>query len=81
MMVYQRRHDRRPIMLIQEKHLIGGGTLQGTVYAKWGHVILAGLGQYNAHFVAGTMRLIAVLNMDVNPSNPFPPAEDVFLVE
>ena len=80
MMIYQRRQDRRAIILVQE-NLIAGGTLQGTVYAKWGHVILAGRGEYTARFAAGTMRLIALLDMSINPSNPFPPARDVFLVE
>jgi Flp pilus assembly protein TadG len=80
MMLFQRRQDRRPVVFVQE-NLLNAGTLQGTVYAKWGHIILAGIGNYDARFVGGTMRLIALVDMSINPSNPFPPARDVFLVE
>ena len=59
MMIYQRRQDRRPVVLIQE-NLLGPGTIGGTVSAKWEHVILAGIGTYDARIVAGTMRLIVV---------------------
>jgi hypothetical protein len=80
MTLFQRRQDRRPVVFVQE-NLLSGGTLQGTIYAKWGHVIVAGIGTYDARFVAGTMRLIALLDLTINPSNPFPAAQDVFLVE
>src|SRR5262249_6041312 len=80
MMIYQRRQDRRPIVMIQE-NLVGPGTIQGTVYAKWGHVLLAGMGTYDARFVAGTMRLVALATLNINPSTLFPPARDVYLVE
>jgi hypothetical protein len=80
MMIYQRRQDRRPVVLIQE-NLLGAGTIKGTVYAKWGHVILAGIGTYDARFVAGTMRLIALSTLNINPTTLFPPARDVYLVE
>jgi Flp pilus assembly protein TadG len=78
--IYQRRFDRRPIILVQE-NLIGPGQLRGTMYSKWGHVILAGKGTYDARFVVGTMRLIALLDMQIRPSILLPPAEDVYLVE
>ena len=80
MLIYQRRQDRRPVVMIQE-NVIGAGTIRGTVYAKWGHVILAGIGTYDARVVAGTMRLIALSNLNISPSTLFPPARDVFLVE
>jgi hypothetical protein len=78
--LYQRRLDRRPIIFVQE-NLIGAGQLRGTLYSKWGHVILAGKGTYDARFVVGTMRLVALLDMQIRPSTLLPPAEDVFLVE
>lgn len=80
MMIYQRRHDRRPIVIVQE-NLLGAGTLQGTVYSKWGHLILAGKGTYNARFVVGTMRIVALLDVTIQPNQLLPPAQDVFLVE
>ncbi|MEX2287982.1 MAG: pilus assembly protein TadG-related protein [Planctomycetaceae bacterium] len=80
MMIYQRRQDRRPIVIINDD-LLNNGSFGGRVYAKWGHVIVAGKGLFDASFVAGTMRVIALLNMTLAPSQPLPPAEDVYLVE
>jgi hypothetical protein len=80
MLIYQRRLDRRPIVLVQE-NLLGPGQLHGTVYSKWGHVVLAGKGSYDARFVAGTMRIVALLDMQISPSVRLPAAQDVFLVE
>lgn len=80
MMIYQRRADRRPIVLVQE-NLLGAGQLRGTVYSKWGHVILAGKGTYDARFVTGTMRIIALLDMQISPATLLPAAQDVYLVE
>jgi hypothetical protein len=80
LLIYQRRLDRRPIILVQE-NLLGAGQLRGTVYSKWGHLILAGKGSYDARFVVGTMRLIALLDMQIQPSVLLPPAQDVYLVE
>jgi len=80
MLIYQRRHDRRPIVLLQE-NLLGPGQMTGTVYSKWGHLVLAGQGSYDARFVVGTLRFFALVDMQVSPSNLLPPAEDVFLVE
>ncbi len=80
MLIYQRRHDRRPIVLVQE-NILGAGTFQGTVYSKWGHVILAGKGNYDARFVAGTMRIVALLDCKIAPTAKLPAAQDVFLVE
>lgn len=79
-LVYQRRHDRRPIVLVQE-NLLGPGVVKGTIYSKWGHVILAGKGPCKARFVAGTMRIVALLDMQIEPSDLLPPAQDVYLVE
>lgn len=77
---YQRRMDRRPIVFVQE-NLLGNGSLEGNVYSKWGHVILAGKGTFDARFVVGTLRLIALLDMDIRPSVELPPAYDVYLAE
>ncbi len=67
-------------MFVQQNLLLGG-SFAGNIYAKWGHVILAGKGDYDSAIVAGTMRLIALLDMEITPSRPLPPAYDVFLVE
>ncbi|HEX4131132.1 MAG TPA: hypothetical protein VHZ24_13915 [Pirellulales bacterium] len=80
MLLFQRRQDRRPIFFIQQS-LIGSSTLQGTIYARWGHVLYAGGGSIQAQIVSGTMRIVALFDVNVNPSSPLPPAEDVFLVE
>ncbi|MBA2112944.1 pilus assembly protein TadG-related protein [Bremerella alba] len=77
---YQRRMDRRPMVFVQE-NLLGNGSLEGNIYSKWGHVILAGKGTFDARFVVGTLRIIALLNMDIRPSVDLPPAYDVYLAE
>jgi hypothetical protein len=63
------------------ENLIGNGTLRGTVYSRWDHVILAGKETYNARFVAGTMRVVALLDVEISPDSLLPPAQDIFLVE
>lgn len=81
MLLYQRRSDRRPIVLSGLK-LLGGGALSGTIYAKWGHVIfLGGLGTYDLKFVCGTMRVLTVGNTTLAPTKKFAAARDVYLVE
>ncbi len=80
MFIYQQRTDRRPIVLVQE-NLLGAGQLQGRWYSKWGHVILAGKGTYNARFVVGTLRIVALLDVLIQPTKLPPAARDVFLVE
>lgn len=77
---YQRRHDRRPMVFVQED-LIGNGTLEGNIYSKWGHVILAGKGTFDARFAVGTMRLLALLDIYIQPSVTLPRAKDVYLAE
>ena len=45
-------------------------------------MILAGLGgAYDASFVCGSFRSLVVTDCTLAPSNPLPPAQDVFLVE
>lgn len=80
MLIYQRRHDRRPIAIVQT-NLLNSSALNGTIYAKWSHIILAGMGTNQARFVAGTMRVIALTDIEIKPTNYLPPAQDVFLVQ
>lgn len=81
MLIYQARTDRRPIVLVQEGLLLPG-TFKGTVYSKWGHVILVGANaDLDARFVVGTMRIVTVLNTRISPKIPLPPAYDVYLKE
>ncbi len=77
---FQRREDRRPIVMAQEA-LLAGGNLSGTVYAKWGNMVLAGLGTYNARFVVGTMTVATVLDLTIAPTTLLAPAHDVFLTQ
>lgn len=79
MLVYQRRASRRPIVVVS---MLGGGEdVRGTIYSKWGHVVLATYGETNSRIVAGTVRLVTVLSMTIAPYTLLPPAEDVFLLE
>jgi hypothetical protein len=78
--IYQRRRDYRPIVIVHQNALLGG-SFAGTVYAKWGHLAFLGTTTYDARFVTGSARLIAVANMTIAPSVLLPPARDVFLVE
>ena len=80
MFLFQRRYDRRPIILAQESLLLGG-QMSGTVYAKWGNLVLGGLGTYNARFVTGTLTVATVLDVTISPSSLLAPAYDVFLVQ
>ncbi|UUO07226.1 pilus assembly protein TadG-related protein [Blastopirellula sp. J2-11] len=80
MMIYQRRHDRRPIVLVQE-NLLGPGTISGTLYSKWGHLLLAGKGTFDTRIVTGTLRIIALLDVDIAPTWKLDPAYEVYLVE
>lgn len=79
-LVFQRRHDRRPIVVVQE-NLLGPGVVDGSIYSKWGHVILVGKGECNSRFVVGSMRILALLDLLLKPTKPLPAATDVFLVE
>jgi hypothetical protein len=79
MLVCQRRNDRRPIVIAHTSLL--GGEFEGTTYAKWGHVIFVGQGAYDARFVAGTMRILALIDVTLAPTDLLPAAQDVYLVE
>ncbi len=80
MLIYQRREDLRPIV-IADLGLLGPNALQGTIYAKWGHVLLMADGTYDLRIVSGTARLLSVLGITLAPSTLLPPAQDVYLVE
>jgi hypothetical protein len=77
--IYQRRTDRRPIALVTG--LLGGPGVEGTVYAKWGHIILASRGTVDCRFVGGTVRIVTTLPTTIAPSQLVPPATDVYLLE
>ena len=57
--VFQRRRDRRPVAIVTS--LLSSPGVEGAVYAKWGHVILASRGTVDASFVAGTVRIVTAL--------------------
>lgn len=80
MLLYQRRTDRRPIVLVAEQ-LIGSTNLSGMIYSKWGHLIFAGHGTYDLALCAGSIRVVNVLECKFNPTRKFLPAKDVFLVD
>jgi hypothetical protein len=81
LLVYQQRQDRRQIV-IDVNALLGGSAVSGTVYAKWGHVLLVGGGGvHDLRFVCGTARVLTVGNTTLAPSILFPPAQDVLLLE
>ena len=78
--IYQRRVDRRPIILADET-LILGGTLSGAVYAKYAEVVFAANGTFDLKFVSGSLAFANILQCTLSPSKLLPPAQDVFLVE
>lgn len=81
MLLYQRPLDRRPIIL-EAQQLVSGGNISGTIYSKWGHLLfLAGFGSYDLRFATGTLRITTVTDTTIAPSEPFPPAQDVLLLE
>ncbi len=80
LLIYQRRVDQRPIILADET-IILGGSLSGTVYAKYAQAVFAAYGTYDLKFVVGSMAFANILQCTLNPSQLLPPAQDVFLVE
>ncbi|HWB12207.1 MAG TPA: pilus assembly protein TadG-related protein [Pirellulales bacterium] len=78
--IFQRRFDRRPVILVQQQ-LVGGGSFTGSIYAKWAHVMLVGEGTFNVSVVAGTMRVVELLTCTIAPPSLLPPVQEVFLVE
>jgi hypothetical protein len=80
MLVYQRREDYSPVVILQAS-LLGATSVSGTIYAKWGQVLFEGIGAYNMRIVGGTVRLDTVLGMSFTPSSLLSAAQDVSLVE
>ena len=78
--LFQRRFDRRPVVFVQQP-LLGGGSFAGGIYAKWAHVMLVGEGTFNCSVVAGTMRVVELLDCTIAPPSFLPPVQEVFLVE
>jgi Flp pilus assembly protein TadG len=79
-LIYQRRQDRRPIVIVQQG-LLGNANMSGNVYAKWSHVILTANGTLHSAIACGSLRVLSVLDLRLDPYDPLPPAYDIFLVE
>jgi hypothetical protein len=79
MLFYQRR---RNVEGLDIQGNAAEGVLQGTLYAKWAHVKLAGQGTYSAQFVVGSMDVAGsgVVTIDYAGQN-LGKAPRVFLVE
>ncbi|HWL09986.1 MAG TPA: pilus assembly protein TadG-related protein [Planctomicrobium sp.] len=78
--IYQQRHSRKPMVLVAEQ-LLGPASISGMIYSKWGQLIFAANGNYDLRIVAGTARIVNVLQTTLSPSQKLPPATDVFLVQ
>jgi Flp pilus assembly protein TadG len=79
-LIYQRRVDRRPIVLADQQLLLAG-TLQGNVYGKYAQIVFAANGTFDMSLVGGSIRFANILQTVLAPSIPLPPAQDVYLVE
>lgn len=79
MLFYQRRQDYRPIVIYSG--LPTSTVFQGIVYAKWAQFLFGGSGTLNLSVASGTARFVMIGGVTVTPTNPLPPAQDVFLVE
>jgi len=80
MVIYQRRHDRRPIVIAQTG-LLGTDGVSGQIYAKWAHVAIVGSGDFDLSVVAGTARVVTAGTTHLAPTQPLPAARDVYLVD
>jgi Flp pilus assembly protein TadG len=80
LLIYQRRLDRRPIVLADQQLLLAG-TLQGTVYGKYAQIVFAANGTFDLCLVGGSIRFANILQTMLAPTQPLPPAQDVYLVE
>lgn len=80
MLIYQRRHDRRPILIVQQNFLLHSA-FTGTVYGKWAHLLIAIEGTFHTEFVVGSLRSLTFLETRIDPLRHLPPAHDVYLVE
>jgi Flp pilus assembly protein TadG len=80
LLIYQRRLDRRPIVLVDQQLLLAG-SLQGTVYGKYSQIVFAANGTFDLRLVAGSIRFANLLQTVIAPTQLLPPAQDVYLVE
>lgn len=80
MLLFQRRNDRRPIVLFADP-LLGSANLSGSIYAKWGQLVFAAGGTYDMKLAVGNARIINARDLTLEPSQLFEPARDVYLVE
>jgi hypothetical protein len=80
LLIYQRRLDRRPIVLADQQLLLAG-TLQGTIYGKYSQIVFAANGTFDLRLVGGSIRFANLLQTVLAPSTLLPPAQDVYLVE
>ncbi|QDU92936.1 pilus assembly protein TadG-related protein [Lignipirellula cremea] len=80
MLLYQRRQDRRPIVMVTQD-LLGSRVMQGRIYAKWANTTLVTNGDVELSIAAGSVRILTLATSDFTPSHPFPAAKDVYLVE
>jgi Flp pilus assembly protein TadG len=80
LLIYQRRLDRRPIVLADQQLLLAG-TLQGTVYGKYSQIVFAANGTFDLRLVGGSIRFANLLQTVIAPTQLLPPAQDVYLVE
>jgi len=84
MLIYQRRTDRRPIVLVAEQllgGLLGSTELAGRIYCKWAPLVFVANGTFDLSMCVGSLRLVNALDCTLEPSDPLPPARDVYLVE
>jgi Flp pilus assembly protein TadG len=79
-LIYQRRVDRRPIVLADQQLLLAG-SLQGTIYGKYSQIVFAANGTFDLRLVGGSIRFANLLQTVLAPSTLLPPAQDVYLVE
>lgn len=80
MFIFQRRADRR-IMVIARDTLLTNGSFSGTIYSKWGHLVIAGMGSFDTRLVVGSMRFANILDCEIDPTSRLPAAKDVYLVQ
>ncbi len=80
LLIYQRRTDRR-IIVIARDQLLANSTFSGTIYGKWGHLVITGMGTFNSRFVVGSMRFVNVLDCEISPSSLLPAEDDVQIVK
>lgn len=80
MLIYQRRCDRRPVIVSQQT-VLGAMDLRGMIYSKWGNLAVVGNETFQAAFVVGSLRMVVTTRASIDPVDMLPPAFDVALVE